>query len=387
VLADSDGFATYPAAVEPAQRQVVHANLGAMLGLALDIDGGRYPSLARFLHRLRGFDALEDREGPSEGRSESVDAVRLMTIHGAKGLEADLVVLADAHHAERGIEGGRLHVDWPPRQQRPTELSFRFAGGLAGRSRAESFAREAELGRLENWNLLYVALTRARRGAIVSGVATARPPERSWYTAFDSVPPPPGWEDAAPAGCRSPAAAGVASFDMRLVELPALDVGERRAPAAVADSPAATELGHALHRALELLTAGCTDADVRAALCAFALDPGQQSKALALARDVLSMPELAVAFAPGTPASNELEILDADGRSRRIDRLACVDGGCWVIDYKWSVDAQRRPDYVEQLRQYRVLVEQLDPRPFGATGAVRTVLVDASHARIEFDPA
>ncbi|RPH45628.1 MAG: hypothetical protein EHM87_05695, partial [Burkholderiales bacterium] len=43
-LARVDAFAAYPMAVEPAQRDVAHANLCAMLGLALDVDAGRYPS-------------------------------------------------------------------------------------------------------------------------------------------------------------------------------------------------------------------------------------------------------------------------------------------------------------------------------------------------------
>jgi hypothetical protein len=83
---------------------------------------------------------------------------------------------------------------------------------------------------------------------------------------------------------------------------------------------------------------------------------------------------------------NELDIVAADGTLGRIDRLARVGDDAWIIDYKWSVDATRRPDYLEQLAGYRARVAATRPRPLGAEGAVRTVLVDAARGSAEFDP-
>ena len=118
---------------------------------------------------------------------------------------------------------------------------------------------------------------------------------------------------------------------------------------------------------------------------AWALDDGQRRAALARARSVLALPALAPAFADAAAAVCEFEVIDAEGRLRRIDRLARVGGELWVIDYKWSVDPARRPDYVAQLATYRALVAALDPPALGGAGPVRTVLVDASTGRIEFD--
>jgi len=396
-LAQADAFARYPAAVAPAQREVAYANLCAMLGLALDVDAGRYPSLAGFLARLRSFDSLDEREGPSEGRSDTVDAIRLMTIHACKGLEADLVVLADAHRRTRSDQAG-LFIDWPPEALRPDHLSFLFNAGLRGSSRERSLARDNDLREIEDRNLLYVALTRARRGVIVSGTQTSRSPSQSWYTLLDGVDPPvPDDPRDAPAGLAGDTFESADRFVLRLPDLYRLDIGQRRGFADSGAEPAtsepatelATELGRALHRALELLPAsvgwpGLDEDAVLEALQAFALDEAQRHSALRQARRVLMLPELAPVW-QGDRAACELEILDAQGKARRIDRLARVDDSLWIIDYKWSVDAERRADYIEQLAGYRLLVGQLEPGPFNAPGPLRTVLVDAAAGTVEFD--
>lgn len=392
VLAQVDAFSRYPAAVEPAQREVAHANLCAMLGLALDVDAGRFPSLARFLRRLRGFDTLEERDSPDEGRGEAVDAIRLMTIHASKGLEADLVVLADANATGRP-DGHRLHVDWSPEHPAPTHLSFVLGGGLAGLARAGIFERERGLREREDRNLLYVALTRAKLGVIVTGTRGRTMPAQSWWTMLEGCGLPPqalaGEGPAAP-----PRPDADAPFPMRLLELPRLRVGAARDPGeAIAERDAdgapagllATELGHALHRALELLPAGVDEAEVLAALHAFALDAPQRHAALAKARAVLALPALRPVFDPAARSACEFEIVDADGEVRRIDRIARVGDEAWIVDYKWSVDAARRPVYREQLAAYRALFLRLEPAPLGPVRRVRTVLVDASAGRVELD--
>jgi hypothetical protein len=65
----------------------------------------------------------------------------------------------------------------------------------------------------------------------------------------------------------------------------------------------ATELGHALHRALELLPAGADDDTVLAALHAFEIDDTQRRAALARARGVMALAPLAPAFERAAPAA------------------------------------------------------------------------------------
>ncbi len=395
ILAETDALAAYPAAATPAQRAVVQANLTRMLGLALDVDAGRYPSVARFLGHLRGFETLDDREGPAEGRADTVAAVRLMTIHAAKGLEADLVVLADAASRPRA-DGARLHVEWSPEEPAPTHVSFVGPGGAggAGVARRALLAREAVLREREDRNLLYVALTRARLGVVVSGTRASKDGQDTWYGWLDGVDAPPsraagGAGRGTDARAGPPAPGDVAAPPDQIVvpDLSPLHVGARAVgPTEGIGDALAVELGQALHRALEWLADGHDEASVLAGLSAFSLDETERRAALARANSVLQVAALQPAFAPGGRAVNELDIVAADGTLGRIDRLARVGDDAWIIDYKWSVDPARRPEYLDQLAGYRARVAAARPRPLGAEGAVRTVLVDAARGTAEFDP-
>ena len=145
-----------PDAVEPIE---------AFLGQALAYEQGHPASLEGFLHWLcLGTDELK--RDPEKAR----DVVRVTTVHGAKGLEAPIVFLADA--GPRGRSAPR-----PPALERPAARRHRRrAAALArgqGRARrpdrgASSRARtRRELE--ERRRLLYVALTRARDRLYVTG--------------------------------------------------------------------------------------------------------------------------------------------------------------------------------------------------------------------------
>jgi hypothetical protein len=210
------------------------------------------------------------------------------------------------------------------------------------------------------------------------------------------APPPPlvPADPADPADLVDPSS-DEGAFALRLPDLYRLDIGQRRGSeedpsgADSASNELATELGKALHRALELLPGstgwpGLDEDAVLEALQAFELDDRQRRSALVQARRVLALPALAPAWR-GDRAATELEILDAQGQARRIDRLARVDDELWIIDYKWSVSAEWRAEYIAQLADYRLLVGQLQPAPFNTPGPVRTVLVDAAAGTVEFD--
>ncbi|MFM6921600.1 MAG: 3'-5' exonuclease, partial [Polynucleobacter victoriensis] len=92
----------------PLQRDQVLSNLDAFLALALDLDGGRYPSLPRFIAELKEIKRGAEEESPDEGESvvdedsdedaASSDArVRVLTIHAAKGLESRFVILMNTN--------------------------------------------------------------------------------------------------------------------------------------------------------------------------------------------------------------------------------------------------------------------------------------------------
>ncbi|MBE7211514.1 MAG: UvrD-helicase domain-containing protein, partial [Gluconacetobacter diazotrophicus] len=145
-----------------------------LLAAAQRFEAAHPPSLQGFLHWLRRSEETVKREPDSAG-----NAVRVMTVHGAKGLQARLVVLPDTTAAVPGEdtllwrrgENNQALPFWVPRaalDSAPTRV-------LRERTRAEEAA--------ENNRLLYVALTRAADRLLVCGWENGRKgvPEESWY--------------------------------------------------------------------------------------------------------------------------------------------------------------------------------------------------------------
>ncbi len=145
-----------------------------LLGAALTHARTHQPALQAFLHWLRLSGAEVKREAEGVGGS-----VRIMTVHGAKGLQAPLVILPDttALPPDDGPliwapdPGGGPDVPvWSPRKE------LRCTASDALREAAAQRRRE------EHNRLLYVALTRAEDRLVVCGWQPGRAlPEGSWY--------------------------------------------------------------------------------------------------------------------------------------------------------------------------------------------------------------
>jgi ATP-dependent helicase/nuclease subunit A len=132
-----------------------------LLNAALAFERQAPPSLQQFMEWFDRGD-VEIKRDPSQ----SGNAVRVMTVHGAKGLQAPIVVLADAtsdpdfRNPRDLIWAAEEEVKLPLFRPRKAEL----AGSLKI-SVDESDRRERE----EHWRLLYVALTRAEEHLFVGG--------------------------------------------------------------------------------------------------------------------------------------------------------------------------------------------------------------------------
>ncbi len=149
-----------------------YANLRKLGRLARSYESLRGPDLEGFVRFLRDQEAAGAREVEAVAEEEGAEAVRLLTVHAAKGLEFKVVVLADA---------GRV----PPSPAADEILclpdgrfGFRVVNPATGR-RAGAFGwddmRDAEqtADQAENRRLLYVAMTRAIDRLIVSGAVDA----------------------------------------------------------------------------------------------------------------------------------------------------------------------------------------------------------------------
>jgi len=154
------------------------------------------PSLVGFLNWFEAGDGELKREA---GRADGL--VRVMTVHGSKGLQAPIVILADATGNPEAGRGGALSLtdpmsligsDEPRRAPMPPLSREERLGRLA---QAAEVAAKAE-GE-EHWRLLYVAMTRAEEALFIGGALGKRdkvPAPASWYARLAELFPEDAWQ-------------------------------------------------------------------------------------------------------------------------------------------------------------------------------------------------
>ncbi len=386
-----------------------------LLSAAQRYEDGHPPSLQGFLHWLRNSEETIKREPDSAG-----DAVRVMTVHGAKGLQARLVVIPDTTAAPRPddkllwtrdpLTGASLPF-WVPRSELASNPTRRL--GVA--------ARRASIE--EQNRLLYVALTRASDRLLVCGWQPGRAmPEGAWYElcrrGFEaagavSVPSGLGWEgerlvieDAsaqAPATAPGRAVAAREKLpewlgraphwratpppvepplpsplapsrpdDVAFGPLPAARSPLHRAAGAGQGRDLALARGRVVHALLQHLPA-LPPGERAAAAHRFAARPSHglpPAQAAALAKQALSVlddPQLAGLFGPGSRAEQPLAGL-ADGVvvSGQVDRLLVGPSYVLLCDFKTGRASPDGPDqvpvlYLRQMAAYRALLRGLYP--------------------------
>ena len=139
---------------------------------------------------IRWFDAGDGELKRDAG--EGGDQVRVMTVHGSKGLEAPIVILADTAIRPDGA-GDLVLPEALPGADRPREVPLPSLGKdeKVGPI-AEADTREAASAMQEHWRLLYVALTRAQEALFLAGSLGPRdarngPHADSWYARLKAL--------------------------------------------------------------------------------------------------------------------------------------------------------------------------------------------------------
>lgn len=352
---EGDLEARYAATVPEAMRPKVAANLRAFMQLALTQDAGRYPTLAGFIRELASL--IDDADAaPGEGlASDGENAVRLLTIHGAKGLEAPIVWLLGGSDHSRSDSYAVL-APWPPDAAWPVHFSLFGRQEEQGAGRAAWFEEETLLAQRESDNLLYVALTRAEQALIVSGDAE----RNAWLQRVDAA-----WQ-----GMCLPADLPTATTQetdrlMPPVRIDAPAIGQRVTPPTTNLAAARGELFHAC---LERQVPPGVRRDLSALAARLGLTPALDAIESA-ARLLLAQPHLVRFFDPEhyQRAFNELTLLDSNGRQQRLDRVVEFDDSVWLIDYKTGDDSRNLTDtelaerHRAQLSGYQALLAGLYP--------------------------
>jgi ATP-dependent helicase/nuclease subunit A len=383
--------------------------LDEFLELALDYERREAPSLQGFLAWLRAAEVEIKRD-----MDIARDEVRVMTVHGAKGLEAPNVILADTMTPPAGAYPPRL-LALPAAEAAPgTPDRIVWAGARATDVAPVAAARDRALIAAEDEyrRLLYVAMTRAANRLVVCGAeGVRRRPKACWYDLVRDALAPDLVEEPADAGdgtvlryrriaaATTEAAAPPRERAEHAIDLPrwlnsAIVAAPAQAraitPSAAHDGTATRALGIAgsgeglaaalargqlIHRLMQSLPDIVPERRAEAgerylARAGAMFSAAERDRFLAEVLAVLADRRFAPLFAPGSRA--EVPIVGRISRGARpslavsgqVDRLIVTPDAALIADYKTNQPAPRRPQdvppaYVTQLALYRAVLTKL----------------------------
>ncbi|MDP5219484.1 double-strand break repair helicase AddA [Ruegeria sp. 2205SS24-7] len=153
--------------------------INALLSQALAYERSDVPSLTGFLVWMQTDDLEIKRQMSGVG-----DMIRVMTVHGAKGLEAPIVILPDTGARRAPTDAEVMRAGDTPVWRVPKDAS----PALIVEARAE--AREKQMN--ERLRLLYVALTRAEKWLIIAAAGDLGKAGDSWYQMVQGAMDPAG---------------------------------------------------------------------------------------------------------------------------------------------------------------------------------------------------
>ncbi|KQT11939.1 double-strand break repair protein AddA [Methylobacterium sp. Leaf399] len=415
--ATSGPFGFYAAILGPhGGRRALVARLGEEAGDAIDVflaaaaqveQGSDAPSLGGFLTRYlaasgRGEAGHTVKRDLESGRDE----VRVMTVHGAKGLEAPLVVIIDGCEKPGGNDPPLLPMSAARDEALPPVWSSKSQDcEAAATARADLQARARE----EHNRLLYVAMTRAADRLVVApyrGRTAAEPAawcemirtgletDRGAGQALETPHGPatlwregegaastetdillPAAEVDAPAWLSAPAPDEIAVAPPLSPSGALAAADGQRMPARRQADPEPRRRGVLIHALLEhlprldpALRRDAATAFVRAR--APALDDHTRRAIVAAVLRLIEEPDLAPLFAREARAEVTLTgRVTVGGRLRpvvgRVDRLAVTEGEVWLADFKTGRpppdDAGPPPAEAGQIALYAALLGEIYP--------------------------
>ncbi len=164
ILTRHDGRRKFIARLGPEAEE----GMNALLGQALSYEQSEIPSLTGFILWSQS-DALEIKRQVENDGTE----IRVMTVHGAKGLEAPIVILPDTARRPLSSSDALLKVNdmmlWKPTKEKMPQALSTF------------YEQKQKKELQERDRLLYVAMTRAQKWLIVAAAGDLGGEHPSWY--------------------------------------------------------------------------------------------------------------------------------------------------------------------------------------------------------------
>ncbi|MDH7493042.1 MAG: UvrD-helicase domain-containing protein [Candidatus Saccharicenans sp.] len=307
---------------------------------------------------------------------ETIDAVKIMTIHKAKGLGFPVVILllyreqikSETFYIKESpkIAGTRTRG---PQLVEVLRLNARTASARPDFERAYEGYRERE--RVNKLNTLYVALTRAREELYVIGVKRRNEYPFPLLEAILNLEPE--GKDAS-ARCKPDTSLVIKREESRQESGVPLTILQAGKFSPVADRPAFNyyerrrgELIHALLAAVEFVAKDLDQvlAAATAGVRAKALAADEMETAIRTVREFLSLPQVARYFErrPGRVVHREIELVDTRGRLFRADRVVVDPDRVTVIDFKtgFSGNQEQQATYIQQLKSYMSMLSDIYP--------------------------
>jgi len=414
----------------------------AFLARALEYESDNPPTMQGFLQWIRtGAPPLK------RDLEQAAGAVRVMTVHGSKGLQAPIVILPDT--CSPPTAQGETRILWGATEDDPPVLwkpsTDDEPAAIKPLREAQETARDQEYRRL-----LYVAMTRARDRLYVCGYTGLRPKgphEKSWYTmiaqAFaedgvlgeavididvgdlgpdrgagkrlgrrlmnpQSAPSETGGADALEANTPAPIPKWLRAPppleptpSQPLQPTKPHDTDVRIAPPFGSDTGDRFRRGKLIHRLLQSLPdAPVADRTIIGARWlarpAHGLEANEQADVLAEVLAVLDDSDFAPVFGPGSKAEVPVVGLvqtesGPETISARIDRLLVTDTTVLVVDFKTNRppptdEASVDTAYIRQMALYRQLMQNAFPGHAVDCALIWTLdtrLMRISHARMD----
>jgi ATP-dependent helicase/nuclease subunit A len=281
----------------------------------------------------------------------SASTVQLLTVHGAKGLEADVVLLLSSDTQTRNSQSMTTLIDWQPEDAAPQKFVFLLSESHPPSCAKALLEADFKAREVEELNAMYVATTRARQTLVLSASEAYNPNPKSVWHRLQALCTPVGAEDREGLGnslARPPVRTLLVEMLPRIpLTLPAVT------SASTAEKPTLeARMGSALHRLLQWQS---TDAvALSAAALEFALTPEQAQEVQASAEVMLTGEAAWLWDASQIDwQANEYELVH-EGHVLRIDRLIKhrETQTWWVIDFKSAAHPERAVALRAQLAHY-----------------------------------